>query len=266
MKTKILVHLNLILIVLFAFNSCKKDPKEPINSNSSSTTNSNTGKLILSFEAMFGDSVLVFHNKWYITSNGDSIKISTFKYYISNIQLTKTDNSIYIVPESYILVNHNAMGSLASFTLNNIPVGQYKGIKMLIGVDSARNVSGAQTGSLDPANGMFWSWTTGYIMLKLEGTSPQSGSTTKDFFYHIGGFSGVTSVLKWVNPSFNSATANVTSTTIPEIHFKTDISEIFKTPTTINLANDFNIVMPGVKSKMIADNYSDMITVEHIHN
>lgn len=249
---------------ILTFTNCKKDPKEPSNNNNNTNT-STTGKLILSFEAMFGDSALVLNNKTYVTANGDSIKISTFKYYISNITLTKTDNSTYSVPESYYLVNHNT-SSTVSFTLNNIPVGQYKSINMLIGVDSARNVSGAQTGALDPANGMFWSWSTGYIMLKLEGTSPQSGSATKTFAYHIGGFSRINSVLKWISPSFNSATANVSSSTTPEIHFKTDISEIFKTPNTINLATTFNVTMPGMNAKKIADNYADMITVEHIHN
>ncbi len=265
MKTKYSILLISSISILLSLISCKKDPKEP-NAPNGSTTGTSTGKLILTFEAMFGDSVLVFNNKWYVTNNGDSIKISTFKYYISNIVLTKTDNSMYTVPESYILVNHNASGSMATFTLNNIPTGQYKSIKMLIGVDSARNVSGAQTGALDPANGMFWSWSTGYIMLKLEGISPQSGASTKDFKFHIGGFSGTNSVLKWITPSFNSATANVTSSMTPEIHFKTDISEIFKTPNNINLSATYNVVMPGTTAKIIADNYADMITVEHIHN
>lgn len=265
MKT---LSLNTLLVVTLTllFGSCKKDPKEPANNNNNNSSNtSTTGKLILSFEAMFGDSVLVFNNKTYITQNGDSVKISTFKYYISNIQLIKTDNSTYTVPESYLLVNHNASGSMASFTLSNIPAGQYKGIKMLIGVDSARNVSGAQTGALDPSNGMFWSWSTGYIMMKLEGTSPQVGWTSKTFQFHIGGFSGTYNVLKWINPSFNLATANVSSSITPEIHFKTDISEIFKTPNTINLATTFQVTT-GPFAKMMADNYADMITVEHIHN
>ncbi|GAB4207142.1 MAG: hypothetical protein Fur0023_17700 [Bacteroidia bacterium] len=259
--------LSLVSGLLVLFTSCKKDPKEPAdNNNNGSGNTATTAKIILSFEAMFGDSMLVFNNKTYVTANGDSVKISTFKYYISNITLTKTDNSTYTVPNSYYLVNHNASGSMASFTISGIPIGQYKAIKMLIGVDSARNVSGAQTGALDPANGMFWSWSTGYIMLKLEGTSPQSAAADKSFKYHIGGFSGVNNTLRWITPSFNAMTANVSSSVIPEIHFKTDISEIFKTPNNIQLNTTYNVTMPGMMAKMIADNYADMITVEHIHN
>lgn len=263
-KLSILSAIGLLAISV----SCKKDPKEPANNstNNSGSSTSTTGKLVLTFEAMFGDSALVFNNKTYVTANGDSIKISTFKYYISNITLTKTDNSTYTVPNSYYLVNHNASGSTASFTISGVPIGQYKAIKMLIGVDSARNVSGAQTGALDPANGMFWSWSTGYIMVKLEGYSNQSGAADKSVKYHIGGFSGNNSVLKWITPSFMMMTVNVSSTTTPEIHFKTDISEIFKTPNNISVSTTFNVTMPGMMAKMIADNYADMITVEHIHN
>jgi hypothetical protein len=48
------------------------------------------------------------------------------------------------------------------------------GIRFLLGVDSARNVSGIQTGALDPARGMFWTWNSGYVMAKIEGSSPSA--------------------------------------------------------------------------------------------
>lgn len=264
MKTIKIIVLSITLTGLVM--SCKKDTKEPANNNTN-TTNPATGngKIILQFEAMFGDSALVLNSKNYVTANNDTLKISTFKYYISNIEMIKLDNSTYKVPESYYLVNHN-LNSTYSFTLNNIPVGQYKGIKMLIGVDSARNVSGVQSGDLDPSKGMFWSWSTGYIMLKLEGTSPQSGSVSKSLFFHIGGYSGTYSALKWIAPSFNSGTANVTTSSTPVIHFKTDASEIFKTPYTINFSTTYDVAMLGPIAKMISDNYADMISVKYISN
>ncbi|WP_316930094.1 MbnP family protein, partial [Hymenobacter sp. IS2118] len=42
--------------------------------------------------------------------------------------------------------------------LKDIPVGDYQSVSFTVGVDSARNVAGAQTGALDPNNGMFWTW------------------------------------------------------------------------------------------------------------
>ena len=76
----------------------------------------------------------------------------------------------------------------ATLTLSDVPEGSYTEMSYVLGVDSTRNVSGAQAGALSTANGMFWSWSTGYIMLKAEGTSPNSG--TGSFSFHLGGFSG----------------------------------------------------------------------------
>ncbi len=123
-------------------------------------------------------------------------------------------------------------------------------------------MSGAQTGALDPANGMFWSWSTGYIMTKFEGTT--AGGT--DLEFHIGGFKGVNSVLRTASPAFNSATAIVTDTDVPEINLAADLSEWFTTPTNINFAATHNVSMAGANAKIIADNYANMFSVISIEN
>ena len=66
----------------------------------------------------------------------------------------------------------------------------------MIGVDSARNTSGAQLGALDPANSMFWSWNSGYIFVRMEGNSPQSTQPYNKLQFHIGGFKGATNCIK----------------------------------------------------------------------
>src|SRR6185312_7848079 len=69
-----------------------------------------------------------------------------------------------------------------------VPEGVYDEIHFLLGVDSIEQTGGAQTGALDPARGMFWTWNTGYLSLKLEGTSPDSKEPFHAFSYHIGGY------------------------------------------------------------------------------
>jgi hypothetical protein len=61
-------------------------------------------------------------------------------------------------------------------------------IQFSIGIDSLTNVSGAMGGDLDPVNGMYWSWQSGYINFKVEGNSEKSGAVHKDFQFHIGGY------------------------------------------------------------------------------
>lgn len=255
-----------ILSVLFLsgitiLSSCKKDPPEEPTPTPAPTT----GSVKIEFENMVGDSALVFNTKNYVNANNDTFKISKLNYYISNIKLLKNGNVAYAETESYHFLNQADLNSL-KFTMTNVPFDTYNGIQFMIGVDSLRNVSGAQTGALDPANGNFWDWNSGYIMLKMEGSSPQSGASSKGLMFHVGGFSGVNNPLKTVSPSFGTSTAIVSSAITPEIHLKADVLELFTTPTNINFATTHTIHMPGAMAKTFADNYADMFSIEHIHN
>lgn len=256
MKTSIKILSILAIAFGLTIVSCKKDPNDPPTQE--------YGTVTISIENMVGDSALVFNTKNYVNQNGDTFNVSIFKYYISNIKLIGNSET-YIEPESYHLVDHSVSSSM-EFTLNNVPVGDYTSMTFLIGIDSTRNVSGAQTGALDPGNGMFWSWSTGYIMAKLEGTSPQSPELGNAITYHIGGFSGANNSIQSASPSLGGATIQVTSTTTPEIHMRTDVLEWFKTPTTISFASSPKTTMPNSLAKSISDNYADMISVEEVHN
>ena len=59
---------------------------------------------------------------------------------------------------------------------------------LYLGVDSVLNYNGVHEGALDPINGMYWTWQTGYIHCKLEGNII-CDSSRKSFEYHIGGYS-----------------------------------------------------------------------------
>jgi hypothetical protein len=56
------------------------------------------------------------------------------------------------------------------------------------GVDSMLQENGVGEGDLDPINGMYWTWNSGYIQMKLEGKFIVDTITSKKFEYHIGGF------------------------------------------------------------------------------
>lgn len=264
MKNSIKLLSALFLIGAVTLSSCKKDPDEE-PAPTPTTPAATTGSIALHFENMVGDSALIFNTESYVTANSDTFTVSMFKYYISNIVLTKVGGGTYTESGSYHLIDASDLAT-GEITLPNVPFGDYNGISFMIGVDSARNVSGAQTGALDPANGMFWSWSSGYIMMKFEGNSPQSTAASNALLFHVGGFSGTNNTLKTVSPSFGVDVASVSSSVTPEIHFKADILELFTAPTTIDFSTLNTIHMPGANAKTIADNYADMFTVEHIHN
>lgn len=257
-----------LLFLIAALSNCKKDKKDPEPEPATppvTTPAAGTGTLQIEFEAMVGDSDLIFSTQTYTNQAGNTFNVTLFEYYISNIKITKSDNTVWSEPNSYHLIDYSDPLSLI-VEIPNVPYSDYKAMEFTIGVDSARNVSGAQTGALDPAKGMFWSWNTGYIMAKMEGTSPQSTATANKLTIHVGGFSGPNSVLKTVTPSFNGNVAKVTSAITPKIHLKADLMEWFQSPNTINFGTLNTIHMPGTDAKKVADNYADMFSVEHIHN
>ena len=252
-----------ILLIALTLSNCKKDTKSPEPEDL--TPLPAAGNLSIEFEAMVGANDLVLSTQTYTNAAGNTFNVTMYRYYISNIKLTKSDNTVWTQPESYYLIDHSVPLS-TTISIPNVPFGNYKGIEFMIGVDSTRNVSGAQTGALDPANGMFWSWSTGYIMSKIEGTSPQSTASGNNLVFHIGGFSGANKVLKTVSPSFNGDSAIVSSSVTPKIHMANDLLQWFEAPTAIDFSTVNTIHMSGTEAKSIADNYADMFSVEHIHN
>jgi hypothetical protein len=236
-----------------ALTGCKKDEPAP----------SQTGTVALAFEQTVGTSPLTLNTQTYTTPSGDQFRVSIFRQYISNVKFNKADGTSYAVPESYYLVDA-AVSSSQEITIADVPVGDYTGVTFTIGVDSARNVSGAQKGALDPNNNMFWTWNSGYIYTKLEGYSPQS--STGGLVFHIGGFKSPNNTIRTVSPAFPAGTKLlVRNDHSPEIHYNVDVMKMFTGPTTIRFATLSN-TMGGPTSVPVANNYAaGMFTVEHIH-
>ena len=70
----------------------------------------------------------------------------------------------------------------------------FNGIGFRIGVDSLTQLSGARTGALDPLNGMYWTWNSGYVGVKMEGQSAASAAPGHQIEYHLGGYRGSNAV------------------------------------------------------------------------
>lgn len=228
-----------------------------------------TGEMDIEFDNVVGAQALALNTGTYTNAVGNTFTVSKFNYYISNIKLTKADGTEWKEPESYHLVQENVAASQL-VTLKDIPAGDYTKLTFTIGVDSARNVAGAQTGALDPNNDMFWSWNTGYVFTKLEGTSPQSTSAGNGLTFHIGGFKFPTNTIRTVSPALPAATAalQVRADHTPEVHLKVDVLRMFSGPTAVDNI-DFRTVsftMGGTNSVKVANNYATgMFRIDHVH-
>lgn len=248
----------LLGIFLLASLSCKKEDTQITPKDPSPPPASQYGSLYLEFSHVVDAQLLEFGKK-YLNPSGDTFTVSKFMYYISNLVLVKEDNSLFTQDESYFLVDASKTSS-TKISINSVPYGKYKSIRFVLGVDSIRNVSGAQTGALDPANGMFWNWNTGYIMLKLEGAAPSSTVFGNTIEYHMGGYKGVNKTQRSFEIGFNSLTAQVAQDKNPKIRLQTNINEMFSNPNTVRFATLPIVTSSGANAKLIADNYQDMIT------
>ena len=238
-------------------NSCvKKDPPAPTD-----TTNTDgVGKVKLEFSNVVGSSDLSLGNQWYKNPHGDSFKVNVFNYYISNVKLNGAKGT-YTETESYHLLKQENTSSL-SLDLTNVPYDTYSSVTLMIGVDSARNVSGAQTGALDPANDMFWTWSTGYIMAKLEGVSPQSTNVDNMLIFHIGGHAGLWAGQRTVTLNFPTP-IKVEKDAFNHVHIAADVNGLFKSPNEIDFSMLNGVMSIGKESQMIANNYANMLSVTY---
>lgn len=210
-------------------------------------------KLSLSFHHQVGNETLVLDNS-YTTILGETIVVRKFKYYLSNFSITDQSGKTFLLPADYFLVDE--ADSASKNIILNVPTLEIKSIKFLLGVDSIRNVSGIQTGVLDPLLGMFWTWNSGYIMAKLEGTSDSSHIAGQAFTYHIGGFKGETNTNRYITLSLPQK--NKPSN---KIHITADINHWFKSKSEIRIAETPVCHTPGALAVKIADNYSTMFSV-----
>ncbi|MES2628415.1 MAG: MbnP family protein [Bacteroidota bacterium] len=237
------------------FTSCKK---EKITGDPGTLT----GNMIIELDPKWNTEAFV-PGKTYINQFGEDFTPSLFKYYVSNIVLTAKDGSTWSQPNSYHIIDHK--NGANELVLKNIFAGDYTSVSFTIGVDSVRNVSGAQEGALDPANQMFWSWNTGYIFFKLEGKSSASADSTVS--YHTGGFTGANNALRTVTLSLETAgiATEINPDETPEVHVFVDAAKVFYGASDIKISEMSSNHMPGAKAAKLADNYRGMFKVDHVH-
>ena len=249
----------LLFILGITFFSCKKEDKV---APPTVAVPPSTGLLVV-FDPTVNNAPFVSGTKWYTNSSGDSFTVTKFNYYISNIKLKKSDGTFFSEPESYHLIKH--VEGKKNFILSTIPVGDYTGIEFMIGVDSLRNVSGAQNGDLDPAHQMYWDWTAGYIFYKLEGAFKTQAIPEIDVYgLHVGLFSPDDTTQKVCKLTFPEP-VKINGNNLSQLVLNAKVEEIFDTPRQLGF--DAYAQDPGpITLRRMAENYRDMFSVKEIKN
>jgi hypothetical protein len=121
----------------------------------------------------------------------ETLRIDALKFYVSNISLWQDTQLVWQDQTTAHLIDAtDPLGCQLGLSSSNDK--QFNRIKFNLGIDSTSNVSGALAGDLDPTKGMYWTWQSGYINLKIE------GHYDKDFQYHIGGYLAPNNALQQV--------------------------------------------------------------------
>lgn len=222
-------------VVLLSFAGCKKDNDE--------TPVKQMGAVLFVFENYVDSTPLMMDTVQYVNDAGNLYSVSLLKYYVSNFCFSTNDNFEFNAG-NYNLINEEISNS-KSFAIN-VPYGNYSNLKFFLGVDSVKNISGAQAGALDPVNGMFWDWNSGYIYFKHEGAFIDNGSP-EPLSYHFG-------TLEALNLHSFSVNLNVGETPrIVKIRF--NLNKLYRSPNVVDFHNN-NINSGGTKFiKTLRENF-----------
>ncbi|MCU0321307.1 MAG: hypothetical protein MUE72_02760 [Chitinophagaceae bacterium] len=217
-----------------------------------STTTIAQGNLEIEFKHIVGKQPLVLFDSLYTNNFNEPFVVNKLKYYISNI--TVYNNQIKTVKNGYYLID----ASNSSTHLINIIAStkNIDAIEFTIGVDSLKNTEGVQTGALDPMNGMFWTWNSGYIFAKLEGQSDSSKAASNYFTYHIGGYKNNENALQTIYLKINQPILNTR-----KIMIDVDVLKWFNGASSLRIAETQICHQPGQLAQQIAKNYASMFSI-----
>ena len=205
-------------------------------------------KRVILFKPSFNNQELVLEKGKYFTVNNDSISVTNFKFYISNLRVEFENGSTFTDPEKVHLIDATLPASM-ELKLKEVPNLKVKKVIFQVGIDSTTNVSNHFEGDLDPQLGMYWAWNSGYINMKLEGKSNSCTTLKKDFQFHIGGYLPKQNALQTVQIPVQDQTNN--------IEIKVDIHKWLR---HIKLKETSGLMVPGEKAIVMSNWYTNMFS------
>ncbi|HSH94330.1 MAG TPA: MbnP family protein, partial [Roseimicrobium sp.] len=124
----------------------------------------------------------------YRTAAGEAYSITRVSYLVSNFELQRDNGSWLAFSNSVAWMDPSQ--NRDSIRLEDIPTGDFRAVRFLVGVDAGRNHADvaklpAQHPLNPNINGLHWSWQGGYIFLALEGLWRNTGGALDGWSYHL---------------------------------------------------------------------------------
>lgn len=173
------LRLQFILPVIVAVSSASV-----IFSQSSKEENQTSLSLFLSANEMTIEKSKEF------SIDGDVISIDQAKMYVCNVVYIDANFNVIHTDKSTYLIDF--------FQNNQLPLKQEfldrsVMLNFTVGTDTILTSMPPLKGVLAASHGMFWSWTNGFMALKMEGHHSNSSLAQKNFSFHLSEFSPIPS-------------------------------------------------------------------------
>lgn len=199
----------------------------------------NTHQLQVHLLPQFEDKELLLEKDGYAL-NGNPVQFEMLRFYLSSFALMNAKETVWKAENSHHLLDASQPNSM-NISLG-IPAGlEYDQITFNLGIDSATNVSGAMGGDLDPTKGMYWSWNSGYVNFKLEGTSEICPTRNHVFQYHMGGYMAPFQTVQKINLKIRPD---------EKIEIRMDLHQFLQ---KLDLAQQPTIMSPGAKAQELSE-------------
>lgn len=194
------------------------------------------------------ENTLVLHDTTF-QAPMEALSIDILKFYISQVSLLADDQPVWNEEASYHLID--ASDTSTYDVLLNVPENiAYDEISFLLGIDSITSVSGVFGGDLDPINGMYWAWNSGYINFKIEGKSESSPTRDKAYQFHLGGYAAPFANAQKIQLPLNSKT---------KIEIKLDLENFLN---QIDLSETNQIMSPSQKALELSELLSTLFYID----
>lgn len=211
-----------------------------------STSLSEENNLInINFIPTFSNENLIL-NKKYISNNID-YEFKNIKFYVSDIELILENNLVLIDSIKYHLIDLENLKTIKINNKNNNPI---KKIRFNLGIDSVSNTSGIMEGDLDPTLGMYWTWQSGYINIRVEGKSEKCPARKNLFQYHLGGY-------LYPNLAIQELEFNINNQ--DNIIINIDIEKYMN---NIDITKNYQIMSPSITAVELSKIFANCITIK----
>lgn len=203
----------------------------------------NSGEIFgqtITFQPTYAGEAIELNKPYHATKTDSKIRFELLKFYLSNLAFYQDDQLLHAPERKHWLIDAEESESLI-FQLDSVDLSNVNRLVFDLGIDSLTNVSGALGGDLDPTKGMYWSWQSGYVNFKIEGSSPACPARKNRFQFHVGGYEPEVIPLQRVE-------LEVTQTY--DLVIKLDLAPLFQ---TIDLKGNYQIMRPGTEAIELAE-------------